>query len=65
MLSTSRMVEDAVLQMQQEHRGHEERLAVLRQKLRLSPDEEMEMKRLKKLKLRLKDRMFALKHQSP
>jgi len=63
MLSTSRVVENAELhlqQLRQEHQGHEQRLAELRQKLRLRPEEEVEMKELKKLKLHLKDRMAAL-----
>jgi len=40
-----------------EHRSHEERLQVLAAKSRLSGDEEIEEKRLKKEKLLLKDRM--------
>ena len=63
MLSTRKAVEDLEVQLQQlrdEHQGHERRLAELRQKLRLGPDEEMEMKRLKKLKLKLKDEMALL-----
>ncbi|HEY3172403.1 MAG TPA: DUF465 domain-containing protein [Thermoanaerobaculia bacterium] len=40
-----------------EHRNHEERLRVLAAKPRLSEDEEIEEKRLKKEKLLLKDRM--------
>lgn len=40
-----------------EHRSHEERLQVLAAKSRLSEDEEIEEKRLKKEKLLLKDRM--------
>ena len=40
-----------------EHRSHEERLQVLAAKPRLSGDEEIEEKRLKKEKLLLKDRM--------
>jgi uncharacterized protein YdcH (DUF465 family) len=40
-----------------EHRSHEERLQVLAAKSRLSDDEEIEEKRLKKEKLLLKDRM--------
>lgn len=43
-----------------EHRGHEERLQVLAGKSRLSEDEELEEKRLKKEKLLLKDRMEAI-----
>jgi uncharacterized protein YdcH (DUF465 family) len=44
-----------------EHRHHEERLQVLAAKTRLSEDEELEEKRLKKEKLFLKDRMEAIR----
>lgn len=40
-----------------EHRDHEQRLEALAGKPRLSEDEEIEEKRLKKEKLLLKDRM--------
>lgn len=43
-----------------EHQHHERRLEELRVKSWLSPDEEIEEKRLKKLKLQLKDRMAQL-----
>jgi uncharacterized protein YdcH (DUF465 family) len=43
-----------------EHRDHEHRLQVLAAKSRLSEDEEIEEKRLKKEKLLLKDRMEAI-----
>jgi uncharacterized protein YdcH (DUF465 family) len=43
-----------------EHRDHEERLQVLAAKVRLSDEEEIEEKRLKKEKLLLKDRMEAI-----
>jgi uncharacterized protein YdcH (DUF465 family) len=43
-----------------EHRNHEQRLSVLAAKSRLSEEEEFEEKRLKKEKLRLKDRMEAI-----
>ena len=46
--------------LHEEHRNHEERLQVLATKSRLSEDEEMEEKRLKKEKLLIKDRMEAL-----
>ena len=46
--------------LQEEHKGHEARLQVLAAKSRLSEDEEMEERRLKKEKLLLKDRMEAL-----
>jgi uncharacterized protein YdcH (DUF465 family) len=43
-----------------EHRHHEQRLQILAAKSRLSEDEEIEEKRLKKEKLLLKDRMEAI-----
>jgi len=46
--------------LHEEHQNHEERLQVLAAKTRLSEDEEMEEKRLKKEKLLLKDRMELL-----
>jgi uncharacterized protein YdcH (DUF465 family) len=42
------------------HRSHEQRLEALAGKSRLSEDEELEEKRLKKEKLLLKDRMEAI-----
>jgi uncharacterized protein YdcH (DUF465 family) len=46
--------------LHEEHRDHEQRLRVLAGKARLSEDEELEEKRLKKEKLVLKDRMEAI-----
>ena len=46
--------------LQEEHKGHEARRQALAAKSRLSEDEEMEERRLKKEKLLLKDRMEAL-----
>jgi uncharacterized protein YdcH (DUF465 family) len=43
-----------------EHRTHEERLQILAARPRLSEDEEIEEKRLKKEKLVIKDRMEAI-----
>ena len=43
-----------------EHRNHESRLEALAGKQRLSVEEELEEKRLKKEKLALKDRMEAI-----
>ncbi len=43
-----------------EHHNHEQRLRVLAGKPRLSEQEELEEKRLKKEKLMLKDRMEAI-----
>jgi uncharacterized protein YdcH (DUF465 family) len=53
-------VDSEYRRLQEEHRGHEARLQVLAAKSRLSEDEEMEERRLKKEKLLLKDRMEAL-----
>jgi hypothetical protein len=48
-------------ELQSQHRDHERRLEELQQKPRLTPEEEMEEKRLKKLKLNLKDQMERLR----
>jgi hypothetical protein len=47
-----------------EHQTHEKRLEELNNKPWLTPDEEMEAKRLKKLKLRLKDQMAGLRRNA-
>ena len=47
--------------LQMQHQDHEKRLEELKQKAWLTPDEEIEEKRLKKLKLRLKDQMESLR----
>jgi len=47
--------------LQLEHQDHERRLEELRNRTFLTPDEEMEEKRLKKLKLYLKDQMERLR----
>ena len=48
-------------ELQLEHQDHERRLEELRSRTFLTPDEEMEEKRLKKLKLYLKDQMERLR----
>ena len=48
-------------QLEIKHRDHEERLEELKKRSWLTPEEEMEEKRLKKLKLHLKDQMERLR----
>jgi hypothetical protein len=48
-------------ELQLEHQDHERRLEELRSRTFLTPDEEIEEKRLKKLKLHLKDEMERLR----
>ncbi len=48
-------------ELQLQHQDHERRLEELRSKAFLTPDEEIEEKRLKKLKLYLKDQMEHLR----
>ncbi len=47
-------------ELQRQHRGYELRLEELKQRPWLSPEEEIEEKRLKKLKLHLKDQIAQL-----
>ena len=51
-------------QLRAQHQSHEKRLEELNAKAWLTPDEEMEAKRLKKLKLYLKDRMEHLRRSA-
>jgi uncharacterized protein YdcH (DUF465 family) len=48
-------------ELQEQHQTHEKRLEELNNKAWLTPDEELEAKRLKKLKLHLKDQMARLR----
>jgi hypothetical protein len=48
-------------ELQRQHQAHDKRLEELNNKAWLTPDEEIEAKRLKKLKLRLKDEMERLR----
>ncbi len=48
-------------ELRSQHQNHERRLEELNQQSRLTPEEEMEEKRLKKLKLYLKDQMERLR----
>jgi len=51
-------------QLRLEHQTHEKRLDELNKKAWLTPDEELEAKRLKKLKLHLKDQMENLRRSA-
>jgi uncharacterized protein YdcH (DUF465 family) len=50
-----------IKELQIQHQDHERRLEELRSRAWLTPEEEMEEKRLKKLKLHLKDQMEQLR----
>ena len=47
-----------------QHQDHERRLDELKKKSWLTPDEELEEKRLKKLKLHIKDQMERLRRSA-
>ncbi len=51
-------------ELHQQHQEHEQRLAELNNKAWLSPAEELEEKRLKKLKLHLKDQMENIRRSA-
>jgi hypothetical protein len=48
-------------ELQMQHQDHERRLEELKQRSWLTPEEQMEEKRLKKLKLHLKDQIAQLR----
>ncbi len=48
-------------ELQKSHREYEQRLEELKKKSWLTPDEEIEEKRLKKLKLQIKDQMAHMR----
>ena len=48
-------------ELQESHQKYEQRLEELKKKAWLTPDEELEEKRLKKLKLQIKDQMAHMR----
>ena len=50
--------------LRHQHQGHERRLEELKQKPWLTPEEEIEEKTLKKLKLHLKDQMVRIERST-
>ncbi len=52
-------------ELQADHQKYEKRLDELKTKAWLTPDEELEEKRLKKLKLQIKDQMASLHRSAP
>jgi hypothetical protein len=65
MASNHEQVEHSYEDLRLQHQNHEKRLEELNNKAWLTPDEEMEAKRLKKLKLHLKDQMANLRRTAP
>jgi len=51
----------SVEELQESHQKYEKRLEELKKKAWLTPDEEIEEKRLKKLKLQIKDQMAHMR----
>lgn len=65
MIKESTSTSDVSLEeLQRQHREYETRLQELSNKSWLTPDEEIEEKRLKKLKLYVKDRLANLRRSS-
>jgi hypothetical protein len=62
-LEALRKTDPEVDSMIREHRALDEQVAHLSEKSHLTPEEEVELHRLKKEKLRLKDRLEAAIHQ--
>lgn len=48
-------------ELRSQHQGHEQRLEELQRKGHLTPEEEVEEKRLKKMKLRIRDQMEIIR----
>jgi len=63
-MASSERIESASAALEEllrQHHDHEKRLDELNKKAWLTPEEELESKQLKKLKLRLKDEMESLR----
>lgn len=65
MASNREQLEPSYEELQLKHQVHEQRLEELNKKAWLTPEEELEAKRLKKLKLLLKDQMATLRRSEP
>ena len=59
--ATARTPNDEIARLIREHRELESRLADLDAEVYLTPDEQLERKRIQKLKLKKKDRIHQLK----